>query len=77
MGGGCRLAMPFVALFLACSLRAETIDERIAPILPSPEEERWLEVPWQQNVMLARLDAQRTVKPMAIWIMDGNVLGCT
>lgn len=57
--------------------RALTLDERVAAILPKPEEERWLQVPWQTNLMQARVDAQRVGKPIFLWIMVGNPQGCT
>lgn len=50
---------------------------KVESVLPRAEEERWIHIPWRTNLMQARLDAQRHAKPMLIWIMDGNVLGCT
>ena len=46
-------------------------------ILPREEEERWLGVPWEINIMEARLRSQKTGKPLFIWVMDGHVLGST
>ncbi len=68
-----------ILLVLALSLAAAASDleEKIASVLPTPAEQRWLEIPWQPNVMRARVESQRTGKPMFIWVMDGNVLGCT
>ena len=40
-------------------------------------EERWREIPWRTNLMQARAEAQRANKPLFLWIMDGNPLGCT
>lgn len=66
------------ATALAILLAAQgDLDRRIQAVLPTPDEERWLRIPWQPNVMQARLDAQRAGKPMLLWVMDGNVLGCT
>ena len=50
---------------------------RLAAVLPKPEEERWLQVPWRTDVTRARAEAQRTGKPLFFWIMDGSPLGCT
>lgn len=71
------MKLAFLGLFLAATLAAETLDERIASVLPSQDEDRWLEVPWRRNVMLARAEAQASGRPIVVWIMDGNVLGCT
>jgi hypothetical protein len=49
----------------------------LSDVLPKPEEDRFLSIPWQPNLMKARLDSQQAGKPMLIWVMDGNVLGCT
>ena len=50
---------------------------RISSVLPQPSEERWLQIPWRTNLMRARAEAQRTNKPLFLWVMDGNPLGCT
>jgi hypothetical protein len=54
-----------------------SIEEKIREVMPRKEEERFLEIPWESNVLAARLRSQQTGKPMFIWIMDGNVLGAT
>ncbi len=61
----------------AFSIVQDDLDSRIRKVLPSPAEERWLSIPWQPNVMAARAESQWTGKPMLLWVMDGNVLGCT
>lgn len=72
-----RLPLAVWSFCLFAPVAAQTLDERIQSVLPRPEEEAFLDVPWQPNVMRARVEAQRTGRPLAIWIMDGNVLGCT
>lgn len=72
-----RLSLVVLSLCLLTPAAAQTVEERIQAVLPRPAEEAFLEVPWQPNVMRARVEAQRTGRPLAIWIMDGNVLGCT
>ena len=72
-----RLPLVLLAFGLLSTLAAQTLEERIQSVLPRPEEEAFLEVPWQPNVMRARGEARRTGRPLAIWILDGNVLGCT
>jgi hypothetical protein len=54
-----------------------TLDDRIAALMPRPEEERWKQVPWRTNLMAARDEAQRVGKPVFLWIMVGNPQGCT
>src|SRR5262245_47672824 len=50
---------------------------RIASVLPTAAEERWLQVPWRTDLTRARLEAQRSGKPLFLWIMEGHPLGCT
>lgn len=52
------------------------LDRKIAAILPSAEEERWLRIPWHTNIAEARAEAQRLNKPLLLWVMNGNPLGC-
>jgi hypothetical protein len=56
---------------------APTLDDKIAAILPVPEEEKWRQVPWRTNLMTAREEAQQKHKPIFLWIMVGNPQGCT
>lgn len=64
---------------LGCSLAGETpaLQEKIAAVLPTPDEDRWLQIPWRANLMAARAEAQLAGKPLFLWIMNGNPLGCT
>lgn len=54
-----------------------SLDQKINAVLPRSEEERFLQLPWQTDLLSARLQSERIGKPMFIWIMDGNVLGAT
>lgn len=54
-----------------------TLDQKINAVRPRSEEERFLQIPWQTDLLSARLQSERIGKPMFIWIMDGNVLGAT
>ena len=71
------IALSALVLMAAQGLASSDLKEKIDSVLPRKEEERWLRIPWQPNLMLARAESQRTGRPMLIWIMDGNVLGCT
>jgi hypothetical protein len=53
------------------------LDRKVASVLPRPDEERWLQIPWRLNLMQARADAQAAGKPLFLWIMNGHPLGCT
>jgi hypothetical protein len=46
-------------------------------VVPTPAEEKFLTVPWETNLMAAREEAQKTGKPLFLWIMVGNPQGCT
>lgn len=46
-------------------------------IKPTAEESKWLEIPWQISLWEARQLAAREGKPILLWEMDGNPLGCT
>ncbi len=52
-------------------------DRSLQSILPTGEEEVWLQVPWRTNLAEARIEAQRQRKPMFLWVMNGHPLGCT
>ena len=64
-----------IALLLSIALA--DLDAKIAPILPRPEEEKWLSIPWRTDLNQARQDSANSGKPMFFWIMNGNPLGCT
>ncbi len=69
---------PALAAALALALQSGgELDREIESVLPRPEEERWLRVPWELNLMRGRAEAQKAGKPLLVWIMDGHVLGST
>ena len=55
----------------------DTLDARICALLPTPEEERWLEVPWRLDLLAARAESAATGKPIYLWLMNGDPCGCT
>ena len=67
----------FAAAIALSPQPVSTLNDRIANILPQPDEERWLQIPWRTNVMAARAEAQRAGKPLFLWVMVGNPQGCT
>ncbi len=68
--------MPLAA-FALVALLGPSLDARIKEVLPQPSEDKWLTIPWRTNLMEARVEAQKTGKPMFLWIMNGSPLGCT
>ena len=56
---------------------ADELEQKVASVLPKAEEERWLQIQWRTNLMAARAEAQTQNKPLFLWIMNGNPLGCT
>ena len=53
------------------------LDELLAYLRPKPEEMRWRTVPWQTDLRDARRLAEESNKPIFLWAMNGNPLGCT
>ena len=39
--------------------------------------ESWRTIPWKVSCLEAQALAARTKRPLFIWAMDGNPLGCT
>ena len=44
--------------------------------LKAPVEEAWRKIPWKVSLVEAQNIAAREKKPIFIWSMDGNPLGC-
>jgi hypothetical protein len=57
--------------------KASALDEKIAGVLPKASEEAWNTIPWHFDFAAARAEANREGKPMFVWMMNGNPLGCT
>ena len=45
-------------------------------IKPRAEETKWEEIPWRVDLWDARREAAREGKPLMVWEMDGNPMGC-
>lgn len=58
-------------------LGSADLQARMAPILPKPEEQIWLQIPWRMDLATARRDAHREGKPIFLWVMNGHPMGCT
>jgi hypothetical protein len=48
------------------------LHEKLRP----PAGEIWRSIPWRTSLVEAQNEAAREKKPLFIWSMDGNPLGC-
>ena len=53
------------------------LERKIAAVMPTPEEDAFLLIPWRMNVLKARAESARTGKPLFIWSMNGHPFGHT
>ena len=58
-------------------IRPEQFDRLHTLIRPSPGEEKWTAIPWLSSLWEARRRAAAEGRPILLWEMDGNPLGCT
>ena len=56
---------------------ATNFRELLAFIRPKPAELRWQAIPWQTDLRAAWALAAEQGKPIFLWAMNGNPLGCT
>ena len=71
------MATALLFMLLAVQSAESPLLEKVSPLLPKPEEYRWLQIPWRSDFAAARAEANRDRKPLFLWMMDGNPLGCT
>ena len=71
------LLVPTGAIPAAEPIKAEQFAKLHALIKPQAGEDQWLQIPWQTNLWEARKKAAAEGKPILLWEMDGNPLGCT
>lgn len=50
---------------------------RVEKMLPTEDEDRFLQIPWRTDLLLARREANEQGKPLFMWLMNGEPLGCT
>ena len=53
------------------------LEDRVNRLLPSAEEDRFLDIDWRTDLLEARAEANEVGKPMFMWMMNGNPLGAT
>jgi hypothetical protein len=61
----------------AAAIRAEDYTELLTLIKARAGEAKWAEIPWLTSLSEARKQAAAAGKPILLWEMDGNPLGCT
>ncbi len=70
----------FRALLLSSLLIPDglTVEEfrKLHRELQPARDEAWRSVPWKIDLLQVREQAAREKKPIFIWSMDGNPLGC-
>ncbi|MFP6904505.1 MAG: hypothetical protein VCG02_04740 [Verrucomicrobiota bacterium] len=64
-------------LFSLEPIEPAKFDALHALVQPTPEESTWRAIPWGTQLWDARIEAARLGKPIYLWEMDGNPLGCT
>ena len=57
-------------------LNPDTFQAFLTHIKSRPEELRWTGIPWETDLWEARLKAAAVSRPLFIWAMNGNPLGC-
>ena len=59
------------------TLDATTFRAFAAFIRPAADELRWRAIPWLTDLREATTQAAEQGKPIFLWAMNGNPLGCT
>jgi hypothetical protein len=54
----------------------DQFDKLKAIIKPQADEDKWYQIPWMADLWKARQKAAAEGKPILLWEMDGNPLGC-
>ena len=49
----------------------------IAGVKPTAADEKFLQTPWRTEIFAARREADAAGKPLFMWAMNGDPLGCT
>ena len=71
------MAISTTATVDGITLDQTTFRDLLAFIRPQPEELRWQAIPWQTDLRVACQLAAEQGKPVFLWTMNGNPLGCT
>jgi hypothetical protein len=71
------LSIGLLALAVNAQQSATDLDAKVASVLPTADENRWLQIPWRTDLGAALKEAEQSHKPLYLWVMDGHPLGCT
>ena len=69
--------MPIMMSDLDHALADGELDALLGQLRARPEELRWLAIAWETDLWAARRRAAAEGKPIFLWGMNGNPLGCT
>jgi hypothetical protein len=58
-------------------LTAANWEKAHAVIRPQADEDKWMAIAWETDILEARKRATTEEKPIFLWEMDGHPLGCT
>jgi hypothetical protein len=60
----------------APAIDPDTFRRTMAAVQARPEDMQWATIPWQTDLWEARRLAAEQGKPIFLWAMNGNPLGC-
>ena len=69
--------MIFALAAAALAFVPEGLEAKVAALLPTAAEEKWLSIPWRTDLNAARRESELLSKPIFLWIMNGHPMGCT
>ena len=70
------LTLLALALSAPPALADADLPELLAAVRPTPSEDVFEQIPWRASLWEARKQAAADGKPILLWEMDGNPLGC-
>ncbi len=68
--------MDMTAQEAKCTPGPETFESLLSRIKSRPQEVRWTDIAWETDLWKARRRAAVVRRPLFIWSMNGNPLGC-
>jgi hypothetical protein len=75
-GGEKMLALLLAGLLWAPQGLSDSDCKKLHESLKPPTAELWRDIPWKLSLVEAQNQAAKEKKPIFIWSMDGNPLGC-
>jgi len=70
------LVSPLVAQSTDAAVSEASFRKLVDSIFPKPGEEKWRQTPWVPNISTGRRMAQERKRPLFLWAMNGDPLGC-